>query len=276
MTTVERTVIQRHAYRRKTGLIMGAVIGLAYGAVSQGVNHVLLPGMALYQPPFGMAGNMFLAVLLGAIFGAASAWPEAGFKGVFLSSLLGAVAISIPTLLTGNMNPELWPMKSVAVLLIFVPTGAVLAPFLIFFRWLVVYETEASFGPPTWQRTALGLGIILAAGGLGLFGMYPEQGRQVLPRMQALIQAGVQSGGGESLPAPLRPEGVLYFQSQAQGAYSLEWDSDPTNRFAIPRPATSPFDQSIAIAHFENGYLLVCMYPNLSAEPECRDFAARE
>ena len=53
----------KQTYRRCAGLILGALIGLAFGSVSQGVNSLFLPGIPLYQPPFGPIGNSLLASL---------------------------------------------------------------------------------------------------------------------------------------------------------------------------------------------------------------------
>jgi hypothetical protein len=87
-----------------------------------------------------------------------------------------------------------------------------------------------------------------------------------------LIKEGRKAQTTEMLPSSLRPPDVDLFLQKAGAAYTLQWDEDDTNRFAIPRPATSPFDQSTVIARFDNGWWLVCMFPRPEAAPECRDF----
>jgi len=66
----------KQTYRRWAGLILGALIGLAFGGVSQAVNLLFLPGIPLYQPPFGPDGNLLLALLTGALLGLICAWVE--------------------------------------------------------------------------------------------------------------------------------------------------------------------------------------------------------
>ena len=44
-------------YRRWVGFILGGLLGLAYGVVSQLINRVAAPGVPLYQPPYGAVGE---------------------------------------------------------------------------------------------------------------------------------------------------------------------------------------------------------------------------
>ena len=48
---------RRKRHPRVFGLALGALLGLVYGLTSQTINRIILPGIPLYQPPLGPAGN---------------------------------------------------------------------------------------------------------------------------------------------------------------------------------------------------------------------------
>lgn len=265
-------------HRKWFGVLFVTAIGLAYGIFSQTINHLFMPGIPLYQPPFGALGNIILAGLVGASLGYLIASSESGGVGVLWGSLLGGAFIAIATLLTGRAEGEILWRKIAAVAIIFAPTAALLAPVLILFRWVIGREVESyrnaskGYSYARFQRYALPTVLVLAAGALGLSSMYNDLGRAVTPSMQSLIQQGRQAAGVEMLPEPLRPPDVKYFIKQKDTRYTLQWDKDDQNRFAIPRPAGSGFDQSTVIARFDNGYLLACMFPGKTGQPTCKDF----
>jgi hypothetical protein len=266
-------------HRRLFGLLLGALTGLAYTLVAQNINPLVMPGIPFYQPPFGPAGNTLLGGLLGGLLGFLTAWAETGFKGVMLGSLTGALVLVIATLLTGQTGQELWWSKIVGVTLIFFPVAAVLSPVLILLRWLINREEEAYRESLTWRpparlpRIGLPVLLVLLAGLLGLTALYNDLARTVTPRMLALVEQGRAAQRTEGLPDSLRVEGVRSFLEHAGQPYTLQWDKDDSNRFAIPRPNTSPFDQSTVIARFADGYLLACVYPDTRLEPRCKDYA---
>jgi hypothetical protein len=263
-------------YRRWFSLALGTLTGFLYGLISQEINHLFMPGIPLYQPPLGPAGNIALAALAGAALGAVTGWMDSGGFSVLLSSLLGAGFMSAATLLSGQDASISFSHRLTAVAIIFVPTAGLLAPLLIFFRWLVTREetayrdTQTGRPLPPFRRYYLPVALLLTASALGLLDLYPAMGRAVTPRMHQLIQQGLESPG--SLPAPFQPPDVESFAERARGPYTLQWAKDYENQFAIPRPAGDPADQSTVIARFDNGYLLVCMFPGKTGTPTCRDF----
>ena len=265
-------------YQRWFGLLLGTLTGLAYTLVSQSINHLILPGVPLYQPPFGAVGNILMGTALGAVLGLVAAWPETGVKGVFLSSLIGALVITVATLLTGQTEAGMWAMKVMSVAFLFVPVTGALVPLLILFRWLVsreslaLRETRAGYSVSVLPRAILPVGLVLVAGALGITAQYNDLARAAMPRMHALIQGGLQAQNVEELPASLRSSGVDQFLEKGQGSYTLEWDKDDDNQYAIARPATNPFYHSTVIARFDSGYLLVCVFPDTTGQPVCKDF----
>lgn len=265
-------------HRKVFGVLLVAASGFAYGLISQTINALFLPGIPLYQPPFGILGNILMAVLIGISLGFLVASSETGAVGVLWGSFLGALFVSVATMLTGQVEDEIFWRKIVAITIAFIPIAAILAPLLILFRWAIGREEDAyrnagkGLAPTFLRRYALPASLVLGAGLLGLFSLYSDVGRAVTPRMDALIKQGRQASRFEMLPEPLRDRDVRYFFEHKNQPYRLAWDKDSGNRYAIPRPAGSGYDTSIVIARYEDGYLLVCMFPGKTGEPSCKDF----
>jgi hypothetical protein len=275
-------------YRKLFGLFILTTACIAYALVSQCANLLFIPGVPLFQPPFGAPGNILLAILIGAALGLLLGWSESGVVSVLLASLLGAFFIAIATLLTGEDETVTQAQKVTAVAIIYVPTAGALAPVFMLFRWLISREVsayrDASHYPsasqdtknkllsPCFQRFAWPAAILLICAALGLTSLYPKLARSVTPIMQVMIQQGLQSQTIQDLPVPLRPPDVKMFTTRARGTYTLQWDRDEHNQFAIPRPAGNFSEQSTVIARFEDGYLLACMFPSRMGQPTCRDF----
>ncbi len=269
--------MSHHAYRRWFGLLFGALTGLIYGLVSQTLNRFILPGIPLYQPPLGMFGNLFLYTLVGAVLGLVDAWPEVSARGVIYSSLLTTLLACVTILFSGQTEAGGWGIKIAAVIGIFIPVIGFLAPFLVAFRWAisreenVFREKRAGFNMPVLQRILLPLALILFMVWVGTASLLNNTAKTALPRMHTLIQQGQAAvSASAQIPAPLQAKNVTMFTQRGQGSYTLQWDRDDTNRYAIPRPPGS--NPSTVIAHFDNGYLLVCVFAGEDNPPECRDF----
>lgn len=265
-------------HRRLFGLLLGALTGLVFLLVSQYINHLILPGITFYQPPFGAGGNTLMGLLTGALLGLVTSWPSDGTRGVLAGSLVSALVVAASVFLPGINEAGVLLPRMVGVTLIFLPTMALLAVGLFAFRWLVdreeaAYRESLHWKPPApLPRILLPLLLVAAAGLLGLTSMYNDLARTVTPRMQALIESARSAATPEQLPEPLRGRDVHSIYENAGQPFTLQWDRDESNRFAIGRPNTSPYDQSTVIARFANGYLLACMYPHPEMEPRCKDF----
>lgn len=276
-------------YRRCFGLIYGALIGLLFTGVSQSINHLAMPGVPLYQPPFGMVVNILAGILVGFLVVGLDAWPETTGRGILYSCLLAALLVDVALLFIEKIEPGRLGMRITATILIFFPIAGAMAPLMFLLRWVInqeenaYWETNQALPVQPATRILLPVGILLAAAGLGYFSLYNNLGRTVTPEMHDLIQLGqaavsnvtspnASAQDPNALPEPLRPPNVNSFSEYGRGDYRLQWDKDETNRFAIPRPNTPFSEQSIVIAHFNNGYMLVCMYPGGDGQVECRDF----
>lgn len=264
-----------HTHRRVFGLLLGTLVGLFYTLISENINTLIMPGVPFFRPPFGPAGNAVLGLLVGGLLGFITAWAETGAKGVIIGSLTGSLIISIATFLSVINEPG---DTLLGLVIIFLPSAAVLAPVLIAFRWLVNREEMAFRESITWkppsrlQRMLPPVLVILLAAAAGLTSMYNDLGRAVTPQMHAMLQAGQQAAAPGAVPEPLRAELVKAFYGHARQPYTLQWVKDDENRFAIPRPNVSQFDQSTVIARYADGYLLACVYPSPAHQPRCKDY----
>ena len=262
-----------HAYRRLIGALLGAGLGLTYGLVSQTINTFALPGISFYQPPFGLWYNVAMYTAGAALLGLAAAWPADGVVGTLLGSAIVAVVFVAVVLLTIKLDSERAQGTVMAVAFLFLPAFGFLAPFVAVLRWAASKQEEAQIGgDPLWKRLRLPIVLLILVGVIGATWLYPPQGRAVISRMNTLMQAGQRAANMSSLPNALQPDDINGFVERATASYTLEWQDTNLNRYAIPRPMSDPQKQSVAIARFENGWTVACLFANVDAEPECRDY----
>lgn len=266
--------MSKPSYRRKWGFFLGLATALTFTLVSQGINFLVMPGVPLFLPPFGALGNVILGVVLGVVIGLVAAWPDNFFIGVLLSSMLGWLAVSVASMLTGQMEQQAAVNRAAALVLILVPIVGFFVPLMAFFRWIVVREEKASIeqqrmGTP-WQSTRLILPLVLLliAGWLGRFNLYPPRGQNAVTRMHQMLQT---ASGSQELPGPLSSPNVPNFREKASQNYTMRWDPDERNRFAIPRPSGND-PASAVITNFDNGWMLVCIFTSPDRPPNCRGF----
>ncbi len=94
----------------------------------------------------------------------------------------------------------------------------------------------------------------------------------MMRQAQSLIQTGLQAASVDALPEALRGPQMTDFLGQASPNYELEWQNKNLILYGIPRPAMPEFDMAVVITHFDNGWVLVCLYPNTELDPRCRGF----
>ena len=265
-------------YRRLLGPGLGAALGLAFGLVSQYGNALLVPGIPLYQPPFGAAGNLLVCVAVGAVLGLVAAWPKHAIIGTIAGCAAGALLAEIAIMLAERAALD--ASKATVTLFTFLPIAAIVALPVGIVRWVVskeeVARREAALGDPLAQRRGISvwrivrlLLLVLIAAAWGALFIYPTRGRIVLPRMNTIVQAGLNAADRSALPAEFQAIDVAGYPQQAKGGYTLDWQGDRLGRFAIPRPIENEEQQSAVIARFDNGWSFVCLFITADAEPRC-------
>ena len=263
----------KQTYRRWSGLILGALIGLAFGSISQGVNPLLLSGIPLYQPPFGPIGNSLLALLMGALLGLLCAWVEPSIPGILLSSGVGAALALIVAMNIGRTPLFMLPATAIGVVFLWLPFTGMLFPVMALFRTTINKLMDSRNERLTLpSRGWLPLLLVVAAGALGWTLVLTAPARTIVARNQQLLTEGLAAASTDELPAPLRGKDVDDFRSHASRNYQLAWENKNLTVYAIPRPAGPEHEISVVIARFDNGWNVVCLYPNLQTEPRCRSF----
>ena len=269
-------------FRRLIGLALGAIFGLGFGLVSQTINAFYLPGVPLHQPPLGPAGNIAAVIAGAALLGLISAWPENSVLGILLGSTASMGVFVLNSVLQMRTAPELKTgVILISLIFLLLPLVALAVPAVGLLRWAANKQAEARHDrEPLRKRIPFPLALLLVVSALGAITLYRPDARTVLARMNLLIQEGQGAGAAAGpsaalrtgLPRALQAPEVGDFRTLGRGAYTLAWEKDDENHYRIPRPVGNPFDQSVAIARFTNGYTLACLFPTPIDAPECRQF----
>jgi hypothetical protein len=273
MTTNRWAISGESAPRRVFGLALGAVLGLVYGLTSQTINLIILPGIPLYQPPLGPAGNALLIAALGALLGMVAAWPVGSIAGIFAASTVAAGLLAFVSFLSVRLTEKNSSGMIVAALFILLPLIGLLAPLLGVFRWVVNKEMGARReAASTWRHLRAPLALIAVFAVIGTFSLFSPEARQELIAMDRLLRDGLAARSADALPAALRTEDVGDFARQAEESYTLEWTQRNLNRFRIPRPGRNFDNHAVVLARFADGWQLACLFVTPTEPPECKSY----
>lgn len=263
----------KQTYRRRVGIILGAILGLVFGVLSQAINPILLPGIDLYLPPFGPAGNILLAIAVGASLGLLCAWMEPSVPGVLSAAAVGAVLMLAAAFFTGSTPLMEVPVTTIGFIFLFIPFTGMLIPVLGLVRTTINKLTDSRLEKQSLAaRWWLPLLVIAAAGAIGWSLVYTIPARTVLAHNYQMLQQGLTASSMAQMPAPLLGPEMEDFSSHASQSYTLAWDDKRINAYAIPRTAAPEYLMSVVIARFDNGWNVVCLYPTAESQPRCRSF----
>jgi hypothetical protein len=258
-------------YRRIAGVAIGAGLGLVFGLVSQSINSIVMPGIPFYQPPFGPVVNAVLCLLGGALLGLVSAWPHESAPGIVTAGVAGALCVGGLTLATARLDWKSGPGVIMSTLVLLLPLSALVVPVVWSLRWAANKQEDSYLaGYFIWSRVLAPLILVMVTGGLAATVLYPPEARPVLARMNAMVRAGLAASDRQALPRPLQSEAMDRFLDRATGAYTLEWTQQLDRYGMIVYSTASPRDQSVVIAHFENGWTFVCLFATPEVEPVCK------
>lgn len=271
---LKTVVVITAAQRRWSGAVLGVLLGLAYGIVSQYINTWVQPALNYYQPPFGAVGNIILFSLLGMSIGLVTCLSVSTANGVIYGSIMAAAILLFTAYVTGNQVSETLFGKILITFFIFFPIAGACLPLIWLFRWAVNEqgeEIERFFLHP--RRAWAPLLLVTAMAALGLTNLYRPEARTLMLKTDAMIQSALQAGNPASLPIPLQPNDVVNFHQQAgDGSHTIQWIKEPINIYAIPSVATPDYEKSVVIIRFNNGWNIVCLYPDDEFQPECRGY----
>jgi len=266
--------VRHTSYRRWIGASFGAALGLSYGLVSQTINHFYLPGIPLFQPPGGLLGNILLWTVVSTLLGLISAWSAESIRDVFICSAFASLIIAAITLMSGNNDQEDLAPKMMSLIFLLVPLTAALVPFFGILRWATNREVEFHIThSPFLRRLLVPAVLVLVVGALGAISLHSDPARVQITSMHTMLQSGLRVDRKTALPAPLQDDLVGEFLEHASQRYQIAWDNKNNNQYGIPRRMSSRgWEEAAVTAHFDDGWMLVCLYPDSQAEPSCGGF----
>lgn len=254
-------------YRRLVGTGLGAVLGLVYFLVSQGINVLFLPDVPLYQPPLGFWGNVGLGALWGGVLGLICAWPYSTAIGVVLASI-ASISVNVVRGLAGIDEP-LGRLMIIAVVL-GVPTAFLMVPAMMALRWAINGFVDLRSHPTSrherWRSPLILLALIAV---IAAFSLYNAKARTLLVRMNDTLQAGLAAASATDLPSELQTLRSGNFLAQASDGYTLEWTETDLDRFIDLRPSSNYSQHSAIMVRFDNGRSIICLYPGVDVRPNC-------
>jgi hypothetical protein len=262
-----------HNYRRLTGLLFGAGLGLTFGLTSQLTNRILLPGIPLHQPPLGPLGNIVLCMLCGALLGVISAWPQSSIHGTFIASAVSALVIVVGNFALAAPSGNTLVAIVLTGIFLVLPFWGMLVPLIAALRWGVNKLVDAHDDRlPIRSRITIPVLLVLVIGLVGSLTHYRTDARRLLILTHALLQEGQLAVSADALPPALRVTEVGPFLEAGRVAYKLSWERERIERFRIPRPGKNFDYHSVVVARFKNDWNLVCLYITPDIAPLCKGF----
>ncbi|HXD08553.1 MAG TPA: hypothetical protein VN653_00720 [Anaerolineales bacterium] len=256
-----------NSQRRRTGLVLGLILGTAYSLTSNLINRLALPGIPLYTPPPGEFGLIVITALMFGALGLLAAWPDEALPGVLISGLAGSFISSI-----WIFGTETNKTATLALLvLLFLPRMFFYLPLGVLVRWLISRMDQPAVQniAPVRRLMPVILAFALMVF-LGTLTRYPKETRTALVRMNELMKAGLPINTRADLPKPLL--GVEGFVQNADGAYSFLIGSDP-DVLPVQRPVVEYGEpEPFIIIRFENGFRFGCVFSPPYVNPACSDF----
>lgn len=257
-------------YRRLTGLALGAALGLTYGLAAQWLDRALLPGVPLYQPPLGPAGNLALITLGSALLGLICAGPLESVAGIFLASAVSAAGLLIFTFISARLSGNQLTAVLMTSFVLALPFWGMLVPLLAVLRWGVNRLDEGRRDRTRLPaRVSAPLLLILLAAAAGVLTIYRPEARTLLVKTDALLKT---AQSAEALPESLRALEGGSFIARGRGPYQLAWEQRHIERYHIPRPGRNFDNHSAVVARFADGWNLVCLYITPDEPPLCKGF----
>jgi hypothetical protein len=254
-------------YRRLVGALLGALLGLVYFLISQGINVAFLPNIPLFQPPLGFWGNVALGALWGGVLGLICAWPYSTAIGVVLASI-ASISVNVVRGLAGIDEP-LGRLVIIAVVL-GVPTTILMIPAMMALRWaingIVDLRLHPTYRNERWRKPLILIALIAV---IAAFSLYNAKARTLLVRMDSALQAGLVAANAADLPTELQTLRSGNFLANASDSYTLEWTETDLDRFIDLRPSSNYSEHSAVIVRFDNGLSMICLYPGVDVRPNC-------
>lgn len=259
---------------RRNSIVIGALIGLVYGVISESINSWVSPGIPFYHGPLGASGNILVTILAGTLIGLACGRPKGALNGALAGCVLLMVFIQFRAwVLEGTGLDGL--VRSTTVIIKIAAAALVILlsiPYMMVVRWSIDTQNETHPGSLfSWQRLKVPLLVLVLSAGAAYLSLASSSVRTAMVRMNDLIREGLQASSMDALPAALsNDEHVMDFLVYANSKYALE-ESFNLNVGSSSESSTAVIsNEIILVARFEGGYTVTCNYHPAGGTPRCR------
>jgi hypothetical protein len=221
-----------------------------------------------------MLPNILVCAVFAGLMVLICAWPQ----GTFLGVLIAAITTSVLVGLIGSFYGTQFSAQRVGG--IFASLTVLLLPLIGLFgavftllRWLVNKQVEYHADHASLLRRLVVPGLLLClVAGISASALYPPEGRQRIQEMNALVQAGIQAPDAAGVP-PAFAKFADSFKQRATSDYALQWLKSDLIEWRIGRPAEfQEWQLSIAVARFENGWMVACLFAPDERPPNCQAY----
>lgn len=245
--------------RSLVGAILGAWVGFTYGIVSSNVNIVVIRDIPIHYQFSDTINITGWALLVAAALGfLVNIWHDA-LKGVTIASLVSALGVTINGIIDSSGSTERLLSTLFLLAYVFLPLIVLLMPFNALLRWSnqQILSQENWLTSWDWSRLRIVLICTFLAALVGSFSLYSDSARQMMRRMNNLIQ--IAQSGGDQLPHELI--GYKTAIHNASKDYTIEWSDDlrvyPESIFF--EDTTTALRLNVVSVHFKSGQSLYCL-----------------
>ncbi|HML40181.1 MAG TPA: hypothetical protein PKD23_05845 [Bellilinea sp.] len=267
------SLLPKQSYRRFTTLGFGVLLGLLVAVFTQIIPQQQLIGIPLYQPPAGEIGNSLGIILAMTLLTVLAGWFSSSFFSVMLAAFVTAALMMGLNLLTGDIPIYQQAASMLVSFFLLVPVTGMLVPLFAAIRigvnQFTDHRREFVLLP---KRSWLLIGVMVFMGWLCSLTFFSEEAITVMKDTQWMLLSAAQTQSADDLPAPLQEIIDGDYLSQAGKTYQLEFQKNFLGKYEIPYHYVPDYMLSATIAHYDNGWNLVCLYTGSDSNPTCRGF----
>jgi hypothetical protein len=254
--------IKMNLSRRMIGLLIGVVMGFLYSLISSTINLVFIHDVPLFIDSDSIIAQIVWGTIAGGLMGFIVNFPESGFLGVLVASLLGSITIFIESVIRATNNFGSFGLILVALFYLIPSLAAYFIPLNALFRWATNRLLQDAHQPWwKWRSLQVYLVIIGISVIVGSLPLYSPEAHSALRAMNEMIRE-VQTVGPENAPWSFKTvAGIVY---QADDQYRLEW-TDNLQRFPFSfasQDNTGGQTFQVVFAYFESGETIACLFKN--------------
>ena len=245
------------------GILISVITAAVYSVIAETINFFHAPDLPLYFHPFGTAGNILYAILLGGLVGITSTWSEKATAGMMVGGFIMFIGVQIRQFLSSAFFISLLIPTSFSFFALF--TIAYEIVLLTLLVGLIRLAVDVNLEKPNlkfwhWQKIL----PILTLLGIAIFAGYlhkiPKEWVYSIRTANNLVQEGLKAKTLSELPEQLSEGHMGNFLEYANDDYKLEVNNSIQHLFDQADPYLRiSFHDNIVIVYFESGQDIACL-----------------